>query len=109
AAKDGPLKEALNFEPGAKLWIAGSTHEGEEEMLVGVYRRLLAVHPELRLLIAPRYIDRASRVVAIAESAGLSVRRRGEQFQRAQVVVLDTIGELAQAYRLATLVFVGGS
>jgi 3-deoxy-D-manno-octulosonic-acid transferase len=109
AAKDGPLKETLNFEPGTKIWIAGSTHEGEEEILVGVYNRLRAAHPELRLVIAPRYIDRAARVVAIAESAGLTVRRRTEPFRPAQVVVLDTIGELAQAYRLATLVFVGGS
>jgi 3-deoxy-D-manno-octulosonic-acid transferase len=90
--------------------IAGSTHEGEEEKLLEVYKRLLKDFPDLRLVIAPRYIDRANRLVALAQEAGLSVGRRSERNEAGgRVVVLDTIGELARAYRLATLVFVGGS
>jgi 3-deoxy-D-manno-octulosonic-acid transferase len=111
-ADDGELPRALGFVPGARVLIAGSTHEGEEELLLGVYRRLLATHPDLKLVLAPRYIDRAGRVAALAEGAGFRVGRRSTgpaSTQGAQVVVLDTIGELSRAYRLATLVFVGGS
>ena len=108
-AKEAGLREALAFAPGTRVWIAGSTHEGEEEIVVGAFKRLHARHPNLRLVIAPRYIDRAEKVVAIAKEAGLEVRRRTEPARPAEVVVLDTIGELAQAYRLATVVFVGGS
>ena len=61
--------------------------------------------------MAPRYVERAGRIMAIAAEAGLPVRLRsgGASAGHADVTVLDTIGELAAAYRLATLVFVGGS
>jgi 3-deoxy-D-manno-octulosonic-acid transferase len=110
-ADDG-LREALGLPVGTRALIAGSTHEGEEELVLAVFRRLLAHAPDVKLVLAPRYIDRAGRVVALAEGAGFRVGRRsaGAAATRgAQVVVLDTIGELSRAYRLATLVFVGGS
>jgi 3-deoxy-D-manno-octulosonic-acid transferase len=107
---DAELRKALGLEPGQRLLIAGSTHEGEEEKILAVYKRLLPEHPDLRLVIAPRYIDRAARVVWLAQQLGLTAGLRSERNgQRGQVVVLDTIGELARAYRLATIVFVGGS
>ena len=62
------------------------------------------------MVIAPRYLERAERVVQLAREAGLHVGLRSNgNPQRAPVIVLDTIGELARAYRLATIVFVGGS
>jgi 3-deoxy-D-manno-octulosonic-acid transferase len=109
---DDALREALGLPAGTRALIAGSTHEGEEELLLTVYRKLLRAHPDVKLVLAPRYIDRAARVAALAEAAGFSVGRRsaGAAAARgAQVAVLDTIGELSRAYRLATLVFVGGS
>jgi 3-deoxy-D-manno-octulosonic-acid transferase len=112
AADDVELRAALGLTPGTPVLIAGSTHEGEEELLLRVFRGLRAVHPEVKLVLAPRYIDRASRVVALAESAGFRAARRSAGAAAnsgAQVTVLDTIGELTRAYRLATLVFVGGS
>ncbi len=110
APEDDELRAALALPRGAPVLIAGSTHEGEEEELIAVYRRLLQDHPDLRLVIAPRYIDRAARIVALVREAGLSVGLRSEgNHSHGQVVVLDTIGELSRAYRLATLVFVGGS
>ncbi len=108
--EDAELRRALGLPPNARVLIAGSTHEGEEEKLLEVYKRLLKDHPDLRLVIAPRYIDRAARVVALCEAAGLSVGLRSQNNRSGgQVIVLDTIGELSRAYRLATLVFVGGS
>ena len=111
AGADEPLRAALCLDPSRPVLIAGSTHEGEEELLVPIYRKLLADVPGLQMLIAPRYVERAARIVAIAQSAGLTARLRsaGAAAGPAQVVVVDTIGELAAAYRLATLAFVGGS
>jgi 3-deoxy-D-manno-octulosonic-acid transferase len=109
-ADDAELRVALNLPAGAPVLIAGSTHEGEEETLLRVYQRLLPAHPELRLVIAPRYIDRAERIAGLVQAAGMSVGFRSRHnLGGARVVVLDTIGELSRVYRLGTLVFVGGS
>lgn len=112
AGADEGLREALGLPLGTRALIAGSTHEGEEELLLAAYRKLLHAHPDVKLVLAPRYIDRSGRVASLAESEGFRVARRstGAAAARgAQVVVLDTIGELSRVYRLATLVFVGGS
>ena len=106
------LSAAFGFPPGARVFIGGSTHEGEEQVLLEVFKRLLKDHPSLRLVLAPRYLERAGRVKALAEAAGLSTRLRTDRdlpVQPPRVVVLDTIGELSVAYRLGALVFVGGS
>ncbi|OFX24301.1 MAG: 3-deoxy-D-manno-octulosonic acid transferase [Anaeromyxobacter sp. RBG_16_69_14] len=105
------LRAEMGLERGAPVFMAGSTHDGEEEALFRVYRGLLARCPKLQLVIAPRYVERAGRVMGMAAELGLSVRLRsgGAAAGNAQVTILDTIGELTTAYRLATLVFVGGS
>ena len=105
------LRAEMGLVAGAPVFMAGSTHEGEEELVLGVYQQLLARRADLQLVIAPRYVERSGRVLAMAADAGLSVRLRsgGVAAGHAQVIVLDTIGELPTAYRLATLVFVGGS
>ena len=110
APEDPSLRTALNFPEGARVLIAGSTHEGEEETLLEIYAELRKQRPDLCLVIAPRYIERAERVTSLAVAAGLQagLRSKGNP-SRAPVVVLDSIGELARAYRLASLVFVGGS
>ena len=108
---DEGLRSAMGLDRSQPVLIAGSTHEGEEEILVDVYRKLLADVPGLQLVVAPRYVERAGKIVSIAQGAGLTARLRsaGPAAGPARVVVLDTIGELAAAYRLATLAFVGGS
>jgi 3-deoxy-D-manno-octulosonic-acid transferase len=110
AGREEALRVEMALRPGPVL-MAGSTHEGEEEILLSVYAKLRARHPGLQLVVAPRYVERAGRIMALAAQAGLSVRLRsaGAVAGPADVTVLDTIGELAAAYRLATLVFVGGS
>jgi len=110
AVEDHALREALAIPRDARVWIAGSTHEGEEELLLEVYKRLLKDSPDLRFVIAPRYLERAERVLGLVQAEGLHGGLRSKSNpQGAPVVVLDSIGELARAYRLATLVFVGGS
>lgn len=100
------LAEALG--PGP-IFFAGSTHEGEEGPLLRVFRRLRQAHPSLRMIIAPRYVDRAPRIASLVQAEGFSVGYRTRGGADADVVILDTIGELYAAYRHATIVFVGGS
>lgn len=114
AADDAALLQALDFPESAPIFIAGSTHEGEEARIIEVYKALLTNHPDLRLAIAPRYTDRAARIAAIAEAMGFKARLRSAPVDPAskresRVAVLDTIGELTHAYRLGKVVFVGGS
>jgi 3-deoxy-D-manno-octulosonic-acid transferase len=109
--KEEELRREMGLDAARPVFMAGSTHEGEEELVLAVYTRLRERHPGLQLVVAPRYLERCGKVMALAAEAGLSVRLRsgGAAAGNAQVTVLDTIGELAAAYRLATLVFVGGS
>ena len=109
SAEDEALRTALGLPPDALVLMGGSTHEGEEEILLSVWQRLREAHPGLRLVLAPRYVDRAARVQALAQARGVEASRRSQGPPGAPVMVLDTIGELARAYRLATVVFVGGS
>lgn len=111
AGREEALRAEMGLDPARRVFMAGSTHEGEEEPILRVFARLRERHPDLQLVIAPRYLERAGRILALAVEAGLGVRLRsaGAAAGSAPVTVLDTIGELAAAYRLATLVFVGGS
>jgi len=98
---------------GRPLWVAGSTVAGEEEMVLRAYHRVRERVPHTGLVLAPRHPERFALVPALVESAGFrSVRRTTLEpgaWRDGEVVVLDTLGELAQLYPLATVVFVGGS
>ncbi|HLT30829.1 MAG TPA: glycosyltransferase N-terminal domain-containing protein [Myxococcaceae bacterium] len=109
-AVDPALLQGLGIPEGAPLWVAGSTHEGEEEQLLEVFSRLRRDFPTLHLLIAPRYVDRAPKLLTLAAERGFkaALRSKGNS-TGAPVIILDTIGELARVYRLARVVFVGGS
>ncbi|RJP72077.1 MAG: 3-deoxy-D-manno-octulosonic acid transferase [Candidatus Abyssobacteria bacterium SURF_17] len=108
------LREELMLEDGAPLIVAGSTHKGEEEAVLAAYRKVLSRFPRTRLLIAPRHPERFDGVESVIRAAGFDVRRRSGlrgklMTDSAPVILLDTIGELACVYALASLAFVGGS
>src|SRR5438445_4171612 len=107
-AEDEELRAALGLR-GERLWVCGSTHEGEEGPLLDAYAAMRRDFPDLRLVLAPRYVERSGRVLGAARERGLPSRLRSERGGGEAVVVLDTIGELVRVYQLATLVFVGGS
>jgi len=97
---------------GRLLLIAGSTHPGEEALVLDAYQSLYARFPNMRLLLAPRHPPRADEVERLVRDRGLSVVRRSMVPERPDpqaVIVLDTVGELADLYALADVVFVGGS
>ena len=97
---------------GRKVWLAASTHEGEEADVVAIHRRLRGQFPDLLLLWAPRHPERFRSVVELARAAGwpASTRSRAHWPQRDEAVfVIDTLGELVNFYACADVAFVGGS
>ncbi|MCK4881663.1 MAG: 3-deoxy-D-manno-octulosonic acid transferase, partial [Candidatus Omnitrophica bacterium] len=106
-------KASLGFQENEDLLIAGSTHPGEEDILIDAYRELVAEFPDLRLVLAPRHIERADAVIDLVEKQGyrpVRFSQVGEHKSDARsVVVVDTIGHLRDLYSLASVVFVGKS
>lgn len=96
---------------GRRVLAAGSTHPGEEEPCLEAFAALRRSHPGLALLIAPRDVGRGKAVARLAAGRGLTVfcLSQGVPPAGADVVVLDVLGRLAQAYALAESAFVGGS
>lgn len=95
------------------LFVAGSTHPGEEEIILDSFKTIQDEVPNARLLIAPRHIERADEVEQVIRSAGFDVVRRtqlGESSTDKNVVfLLDTVGELGTVYAASEVAFVGGS
>jgi 3-deoxy-D-manno-octulosonic-acid transferase len=95
------------------LWVAGSTVVGEEELVLKAFHRVRERVPHARLLLAPRHPERFSEVPRLVEAAGFRCLRRSSldpgSWADGEVLLLDTLGELAQLYSLASVVFVGGS
>jgi 3-deoxy-D-manno-octulosonic-acid transferase len=93
--------------------VAGSVMRGEDLPVLKAFRRAKAVAPQALLVLAPRHVERFDEAVHLARGEGFAVAKRSDLAidadPRADVVILDTIGELAQVYRLATVAFVGGS
>ncbi|HZN52695.1 MAG TPA: 3-deoxy-D-manno-octulosonic acid transferase [Methylomirabilota bacterium] len=111
-------RRLLALGPGQRVWIAGSTHAGEEELVLEAHRAALAESPELVLVIAPRHPERTGEVLALLARKGWASIRRSElpvavtsteASAAPPVIVLDTVGELAALYAIADVVFVGGS
>ncbi len=106
------FRAQLGVGPQDLLFLAGSTHPGEEEQLVAAYRALAGRHPSMVLMLAPRHIERAEEVERMAREAGCVVQRRSRLSGPGtgpRVIVLDTRGELARAYREAVVAYVGGT
>ncbi|WP_395764046.1 lipid IV(A) 3-deoxy-D-manno-octulosonic acid transferase [Stutzerimonas balearica] len=94
------------------VWIAASTHQGEDEIVLAAHRTLLAAHPDALLILVPRHPERFASVFELCRREGLSAVRRstGEAVRgETQVLVGDTMGELLFLFALADVAFVGGS
>jgi 3-deoxy-D-manno-octulosonic-acid transferase len=101
---------------GLRLVVAGSTLDGEESALLEVWPHLLEADRQLVMLLAPRHPERFDSVAALLDKSGVQWIRRShwrsksaEPLNPGQIVLLDTIGELASVYSLASVAFIGGS
>ncbi len=103
----------FRMSPNRPVLVAGSTLKGEEEAIVRAFNRLRTSGGNPLLVLAARHPERFAEVERLCRQEGLSTIRRTElpidAEPRADAVVLDTIGELAEVYQIATVVFVGGS
>ncbi len=104
--------EKFNLSADAPVWVAGSTHEGEEDMLSIAYRKVCAAGIHAVLIVAPRDPDRAAAVCQIFNRSGydaVTLTQMERQPAPSNVVVVDRIGMLRNLYALADVAFVGGS
>jgi 3-deoxy-D-manno-octulosonic-acid transferase len=103
------LRRAIGARP---LWLAASTHAGEEEIAAAAHRLIAKDHPGLLTIIAPRHPGRGKAIADMLEEGGLSATRRsaGEAIsERTEIYVADTLGELGLFFRVAGIAFIGGS
>lgn len=104
--------ELFSLDTNEPVWVAGSTHPGEEEIILKVFKDLRISYPKLRLIIAPRDVRRAQLILGLVSQMGFrgTLRSKLDHTKKIyDVVVLDTIGELTRIYGIGTLAFVGGS
>jgi 3-deoxy-D-manno-octulosonic-acid transferase len=106
---DMDLKLRLGIK--GRLLVAGSTHPGEEELVLAAYKKLLADFSDLRLLIAPRHPERANEVRKAAKASGFPSRLISQDGPGLpeDIFILDSVGQLMPFYAIADIVFVGGS
>ncbi|MBU4344892.1 MAG: 3-deoxy-D-manno-octulosonic acid transferase [Proteobacteria bacterium] len=106
------LRQSLLIKPSQKILLAGSTHYGEEAILLDAFSRLKKKYPDLILIIVPRNPDRTGSVCRICKSEGLfavTMTELEEKKTRQDVIVVDRIGLLKMLYAIVDIAFVGGS
>jgi 3-deoxy-D-manno-octulosonic-acid transferase len=106
------LLNAFNLESHSKIWVAGSTHQGEEDIILDAFGKLRRFFPFLRLIIAPRRVERAKDINRLVMDKGYTSVLKTQipmENEPYEVLILDTIGELERIYGIATISFVGGS
>jgi 3-deoxy-D-manno-octulosonic-acid transferase len=114
-AKTAMVDQINSLLGGTKVLVAGSTLDGEEKLLLDAWPSLVRAIPDLLMILAPRHPERFPAVASMLTARGIPLTRRTQwtggsaALQPGRVFLLDTIGELASVYSLATVAFVGGS
>lgn len=106
------LRENFGYSGAGPILVCGSTLEGEEGSLLSAFRNILTNHPKAVMVLAPRHPERFAEVAALVESLGFPMWRRSlwsGDLVAGGIFLVDSIGELAALYSLATVAFVGGS
>jgi 3-deoxy-D-manno-octulosonic-acid transferase len=106
------LERLMAMTRGRPVIVAASTHPGEEEILIATHKALSSALPSLLTVIVPRHPQRGSAIADLVAGAGLQTglrSRDGQPLAGTEIYVADTIGELGLFYRLASIVFMGGS
>ncbi|WP_233468377.1 lipid IV(A) 3-deoxy-D-manno-octulosonic acid transferase [Zooshikella ganghwensis] len=94
------------------VWVAASTHPGEDEQVLRAHQQLLKTHPQVLLILVPRHPERFNQVATLIEQAGLRyIRRTSQQLadEQTQVILGDTMGELLMFFAACDVAFIGGS
>ncbi|PXV65604.1 3-deoxy-D-manno-octulosonic-acid transferase [Halanaerobium congolense] len=109
-------REMLKITDKTKVLAAGSTHQGEEEIILNLYQQLKSDFDQFKLLLAPRYVERRDELLKFAQDKEIAAvlyselkRNEIQLDENTDLIIIDTMGELAQLYFYADLVFIGGS
>jgi len=104
------LKNSFKKE-NRKILIAGSTHNGEDELILNTYKKLKQHFSDLKLIVAPRHPERNDQELKLIKDTGFSygLRSKKNNFDEADIIMLDTMGELGKLYSVCDLAFIGGS
>ena len=92
--------------------LAGSTHAGEDEIVLNVYKNLKEKYPDLKLILAPRHLTRVEDVKTLVENTGFPYAQRSSgksDLVDCEILILDTLGELGKMYAHSDISFIGGS
>lgn len=94
-----------------RIIIAGSTHKGEDEIILNAFCELKKEFPDIKLLLAPRHLTREDEVKSLVEKTGLSfgLRSNNDRFDNNEIIILNTLGELSKIYQICDFAFIGGS
>jgi 3-deoxy-D-manno-octulosonic-acid transferase len=106
------LRSAIAASAAGPVLVCGSTGDGEEPLLLGAFKAVLARHPAAVMLLAPRHPERFQQVADQLQQAGLTFSKRSDwngESLAGRILLIDSIGELASLYALADIAFVGGS
>ncbi len=106
------LRLSLGLDEDKKMLIAGSTHHGEDEIIVKAYVKLLKEFPSLRLLLAPRHVGRTPDIEEMVLQYSLKSQRfafLGKGFNEVEVIILNVMGKLRDLYAISDIVLMGGS
>lgn len=105
--------ELLNFDKkGARVLLAGSTHSGEDEIVLRVFNRIKETNPDVKLILAPRHLTRVEEVKELVEKFGFNYAQRSQgksDLDNCDLLILDTLGELGKFYAFSDVSFIGGS
>lgn len=109
------IARRINRQSRERFFVAGSTHSGEDQIVIRVYEQLLKHYADLKLIIVPRYVERAAAIREMLQLAGLpdvitmTEIKNGKIRKQERIIIVDVIGELFKIYSLATIVYCGGS
>ena len=94
-----------------RVIIAGSTHKGEDEIILDTFKKLKKEFHDIKLLLAPRHLTRVNNIKELVEKTGLTYgfRSKDDKFDLNDIIILDTLGELSKIYQICEFAFIGGS
>ena len=105
--------EGISFnKSGARVFLAGSTHAGEDEIVLSVFQKLKEKHSDLKMILAPRHLTRVEDVKGLVEKFGFNYVQRSSgksDLEGCDLLILDTLGELGKMYEHSDISFIGGS
>lgn len=102
-----PPNVDFEFEKGGRVFLAASTHSGEDKIVFDTYKKLKAKHADLKFIIAPRHLTRLDEVKSIVQNYCL--RSQNGSLTKNDVMILDSMGELGKMFAFADVAFIGGS